>query len=291
MIAQSIGNALIAASPVVLVASGLSLIYSCTRTLHFAHGAVLACAPYTVYLLHRGLELPVAPSLVVGGLAAGGLAVVLDLLIYAPLRRSSASPLAILLASLGVAVILQNGLSLAFGDNVQSWRGPASSSVLHFLGVRMTISQVVGVFVAAGLSVSVLAGIAMTRMGRLYRAVSSESGLAEAVGVESRKVIRLAYGLGGLLAGVAGLILAADTDMAPGMGAPFLMLGLVAFVIGGTRNVGGALVGTAVLMGLRQMVGVWIGTRWMDGVVFSVFLAVLLARPDGVIGRVKERDA
>lgn len=291
MIAQSIANTLVAASPVVLVSIGLSLIYACTRTLHFAHGAVLSCAPFVVYVLHRNLGYPLMLCLGVGCLATCGIAIMLDLLIYRPMRRRNASPLAILLASLGIAVVLQNGLSLAFGDNVTSWRAGSSAKILAVFGARLTLPQVMGLCATVSLSVAVLAVIALTRAGKHFRAISCGEGLAEAVGIDVHRIVLMAYGLAGLLAGVAGLILAADVDMTPGMGAPILMIGLVAFVLGGARSVCGAVVGAIILICMRQMVGLWLGTKWMDGLVFAILLVVLLVNPSGMTGGTKERSA
>jgi len=282
---QIIVNAVVAASTVMLVGSGFLLIYSTTRFFHFAHGLVFAACPYFAFFLKSWLAIPPGAAIVLAVAFAAALGCLMDVLAYRPLRHKGASPLVLLLASLGLYIFLQNGISLVFGDDTKSIRSGVVTEGVAILGARITPIQITTICVSAALVTLLLVLLRKTRLGRAMRAVANDPELALISGIDSDRVILWAFGAGSALGGVAGILVALDVDMTPTMGMNALLLGVVAVVVGGIDSIPGLVMG-ALLVALAQQVGAWqIGSQWQDAIVFVVLLAFLLFRPQGFLGR------
>lgn len=282
---QVIANALIAGSGYALVALGFSLIYAVTRFFHFAHGAVYASAAYVLFLLvallHTPLALAVPLAVLVTTLVGAGM----DRLVYRPLRNKYASALILLIASLGLYVIVQNGISLAFGDDVKTLRAGAVTEGLPLLGARITPIQLLIILAAAVLFIGTSLIVSRTKFGKAMRAVANDPELARVTGIDADRAILFAFALGSALAAIAAILISFDTDMVPTMGMRALLMGVVATIIGGVGSIPGAALG-GLLLGLAQHLGTWhIGAEWQDSIAFAVLLAFLLFRPYGIFGR------
>jgi branched-subunit amino acid ABC-type transport system permease component len=254
------------------------------RFINFAHGIVFASCPYFALGLARfGVPLGAAIPVAVGLSAVLGCA--MEVGAYRPLRRRGASSLVLLLASLGIYVVLQNVISLIFGDDTKSIRTGVVREGINVLGARITPIQITTVCVSIVLVVGLGVLLKRTRIGQGMRAVASDSTLADVSGIESDRVILWAFGIGSALAGIAGILVALDVDMTPTMGMNALMMGVVAVIIGGVNSIPGIALG-ALLLGMAQQFGVWkISSQWQDAIAFIILLAFLLFRPQGFMGR------
>lgn len=287
---QLAANVLVAASAVLLMALGFSLIFSVTRFFHFAHGAVYAAAPYLAFALTARLGCPFALAVPLAVVFAAVLGCVIDITIYRPLRRRRSPALVLLLASLGTYIVLQNLISMVFGDDTKQLRSGAVREGMSILGARVTWVQVTTVCASLALLIAVTMVLRRTRLGQAMRAVASDPELANVCGLDSNHVILWTFAIGSALAGVAGVLVALDVDMTPTMGMHALMLAVVAVIVGGVgRTVG--LAAAALLLAAAQQAGVWwLGSQWQDVTAFVILLAFLLVRPQGMLGR-KTRKA
>ena len=282
---QFLVNGLIAGSTYALIAISFALIYFPTRFFHFAHGAVFAWGAYFGYISVVMLKMPlwVALPLAVGMTAMLGAG--LEVGIYRPLRRRRATGLVLLLASLGLYVVLQNLISLLFGDETKSLRAGEIVEGIALFGARITPIQLWIIFASFASFASVWAILKFTKFGKSLRAVASDPELALVHGVDSDRVILGAFTLGSGLAGLAAILVALDVDMTPTMGLNALMMGVVAMIVGGVGSVHGILIG-GLLLGLAQHLGVWkIGSEWQDAIAFAILLMFVLFRPHGIMGR------
>jgi len=288
---QFLANGIVSGFVYALVAFSFALIYLPTRFFHFAHGAVFAWGAYFGYICVTVLKLPlwVALPLAVGMTAMLGAG--LEVGIYRPLRRRKATGLVLLLASLGLYVVLQNLISLLFGDEVKSLRSGEVTEGYPILGAYITPIQLCIVFAALFSFAFVGAVLKFTRFGKALRAVASDAELARVHGVNSDGVVLGAFALGSALAALAALLVALDVDMTPTMGLNALMMGVVAMIVGGVGSVPGTLMG-GLLLGLAQHLGVWrIGSEWQDAIAFAILLVFVLFRPHGIMGRPTRRTA
>jgi len=277
-------NALVSSSVILLVGAGFALIFTTTRFFHFAHGAIFALGAYSLFLLQVWCGQPTPIALVLAVVLAAGFGCAVELAVYRPLRTKGASPLVLLLASLGLYVVLQNALAMTFGDETKSVRSSVVTEGLDVLGGYVTPVQVATICTSAVLVAVLAVFLKCTKMGKAVRAVADDAELAKISGIASDRVILAVFAIGSALAGVAGVLVAMDVDMIPTMGMTPLMLGVVAVVIGGVDSIPGLAL-AAVLVGAAQQAGAWwLGSQWQDAIVFAVLLVFLLVRPRGFLG-------
>jgi len=277
-------NAIVSASVILMVGVGFALVFRTARFFHFAHGIFFTIGAYLAFLFKAILGLPLALSALLAAGGAACLGALVELAVYRPLRTKRASPLVLLLASLGVYVVLQNAVSLAFGDDTKSIRSGTVSEGFEVLGARITPIQATTVcasVVLVGVLVCLMRG---TRFGKAMRAVADDPELARISGIASDRVLLLTVAAASALAGVAGVLVALDVDMTPTMGMNALMLSVVAVVVGGGRTITGVMLG-AILLGFAQHLAAWtLGARWQEATALLVLLAFLLVKPHGFLG-------
>ncbi len=285
MIQQLLVNGIIAGSIYALVALGFGLIYNTSRFFHFAHGAVYTVGAYLAYIFSALWNIPVFLSLPLAVLGASLLGTLIDLVIYRPMRIKGASPLVLLLASLGIFVVFQNLISLIFGDETKSIRGGLVREGIEVFGARITQIQIMLIVVSIFLFVVTSFILKKTKIGKALRAVANDQELAFVQGVDSNKAILFAFGIGSALAAVAAILIAFDTDITPMMGFNALLMGVIAVIVGGIGSIPGAYLG-GLLLGLAQHLGVWkLPSQWQDAIAFVILLVFLLIKPQGFLGR------
>ncbi len=278
-------NVLVAASTLALMAVGFGLIFSTTRFFHFAHAVVYTGAAYLTYCgsVQLGLPLVIAVLLgVAGGVCLGGL---MEVGLYRPMRGRSASALTLLIASLGTYVVLQNLVSMTWGDDVRMLQSSTVREGIEILGGRITPTSVLAIAVCVALLAVVTLVLRRTGLGRAMRAVADDAELARIRGIRADRVILATFAIGSALAAVAGILVALDVNMRPTMGMSALMLAIVAVIIGGVSSIGGIALGSLFLAAAQQ-VAIWqLGSQWQDAVAFAILLVFLLARPQGLFGK------
>jgi branched-chain amino acid transport system permease protein len=282
---QFLVNSIIAGSGIALIAIGFSLIYSTTRFFHFAHGAVYMVGGYSAYALITLAGWPSIVSVFVAMIVSALAGCLIEACVYRPLRKRSASPLVLLLASIGLFVALQNVISACFGNSTIMLRTNEPMAGFNFLGGRITAVQLGLVLLTSFLGLGVAAALRFTKLGKIIRALANDPELAGVFGVSVDRTILCVFAIGSGLAALAAIMIGFDTDLNPMMGLHALLLGVVAAIIGGMGSVSGGLLG-ALLIGAAQHFGVWrLPTRWQDAIVFAILILFLLFRPQGFFGK------
>lgn len=282
LLAQLILNGLVNGSHYALLALGFGLIFGTTRVTHFAFGPVYAVSAYGCWSAATlGAPLWLAG---VAGVVTGAVAGVLAyLVVYRPFERKGSPSFVILIASLGLFIILENAIGVAFGTDTKVVPAPPSGI---FLWGPLVVTGVQLAQVAA----LPLVGLAMwlyltrTRMGKAVLAMTDNPEMARVIGIDTLRVSIIAFALGSAIAAVpAGLILVKDGATAH-MGFFAVFMAFVAVVVGGVGSLRGAVLGGLVL-GLIESTGmVRIPTEWQSSVAFVVLFVVLLFRPRGLFG-------
>ena len=265
-----------------LVAMGLTLIFGVLDIVNFAHGAFLAVSLYITVLMverlgvHPYLALLVAVPLmfllgaaVQRGILAGA--------IGKPLENQ-------LLITLGIALLIDNGLLLFFGPNPRSVRLPGDRGIEIF-GAVVTLSRLLAFAVALVLAGLLYLLLQRTRLGTAIRAVAANDSGAQMVGIDTRRIYMMTFAIGTACAGAAGVLVAPLVTIEPTTGELFNIIAFVVVVLGGMGNVVGAVVG-GLIIGLTEQ----LGALYLPGQspllsVFIVFVLVLFLRPQGLFGR------
>lgn len=208
-----------------------------------------------------------------------------ELLIYKPLRKNKSSSLVLLLSSLGIYIVLQNLISLTWGDDTKSIRTGEIKVGNEIFGAYITDIQIIIIVVSLILFIGTLLFLKYTKIGKNMRAVSSNEELSNIFGINSNYVILWSFGIGSALAAVAGILVAFDTDMTPTMGFNLLLYGVVAMIIGGVGSIKG-LIGGAFLLATAQHLGAYyIDSKWMDAIAYIVLILFLIWKPLGFSGK------
>ena len=278
-------NGLIAAGTIALIAVSFSLIYNVSKFFHFAHGAIYTIGAYLTYLFFITLGFPLFPAIIIAILVCAFMCCLVEIFIYKPLRNKEASSLVLLMASLGLYIILQNIISLIFGDAVKTLRSGLVAEGMDILGAKVTPYQILIILTSLVLIGGIAILLKKTKMGVVIRAVSGDPDLANVSGVDGNKVVLLTLATGSALAGLAAILVSLDVDMTPTMGMNALMMGVVVVIVGGQESISGIALG-ALLLGLAQQFGVYyLGSEWRDAIAFAILLIFLLFRPQGFMGR------
>jgi branched-chain amino acid transport system permease protein len=289
---QLIANALFSACIYALVGVGFSLVYKCGRFFHFAHGAIITLGAYSSLVFAEYLGLPLPLAIPCGIMLATTAGCIMDFSVYRPLRLIGSTPLGLLLASLGLYIVVQNAISLIFGNETKTLLPGVVFEGIRVFGTSITIVQFAILTVSTVAIVVLSAALQFTRLGKMMRAVSSDAELARAMGVNVQRVMLWAMGIGSCLAATAGMLVALDVNMIPTLGMRILLMSIVAVVIGGAGRQPGILgvAAGAGLVGLLQDLGVWkLPTQWQDTIIFGCLIFFLLVRPEGLIAKTVRR--
>jgi len=282
---QYVVNGINAGATYALVALGFGLIFHVCGFFHFAHGGVYALGAYAAYILTHELGWSIwaaMPCAMLVSSIAGG---AIDVVVYCPMQRRRATPLVILIASLGLLIVIQNCLSLGFGDDTKSISEGTVSEGYLFLGARITPIQVATIISLVMVFGAVGCFLHFSGFGRKMRAVGNDPELACVFGVDSESVVFLTFALGSALAGLAAVLAAWDTGLTPVMGFKALLGAVVAVIVGGRGSILGIMLG-GLLIGMAQHLVVWkLPSQWQDASVFLILIIFLLLRPQGFLGK------
>jgi branched-chain amino acid transport system permease protein len=303
---QMLSNGLVTGCIYLLMALGFTVIYRTVRFFHFAHGVVYAVGAYVAYAVFSrwllvfgtkgavvgGNESVVSDGLFVVGLSiaviagiigAGVVGVLIDRLVYKPLRKRKAPNLVFLLASFGVFIFVQNLLQLIFGAQILTMRTGQVKEGHHILGAVITNIQILILVVSFLLFGALWLFIQKTKLGKAMRAVAEDPLAASIVGINPEKIILAAFAIGSALAGVAGILVSYETNIEPTMGMNAILKGIIASIIGGIGSIPGALFG-GLFLGLAENLGIWkISSGWKDCIAFVILIIFLLVRPGGIM--------
>ena len=240
---------------------------------------------YFLFLLIVTLKVPFVIACIFSILLVAVLGIANNKYIYKPIRKIGGTPLILLIASLGVYVIMQNLVSLFFGDDAKSVRSGVVKVGLDIFGARITPVQIV--IIISGIVLAVLTWVLLkyTKIGKASRAVANNPTLSEIYGINKEKIYNFVFAYGSALAAIAGILSALDTDMTPTMGFRPLMMGVIAMIIGGVGSIPGIVLG-ALLLGFAQNLAAWyLPSQWQDAIAFTIMLIFLLFRPQGFFGK------
>ena len=275
-------NGLMTGAIYALVALGLTLIYGVLHIINFAHGALLTAAMFAAFFAHRLLGLD--PYL-----AAIGLTPLFYLLGYG-LQRFVIAPAAhgqdhnILLVTLGLAVVIENGLLYSFRADTRTINLSYAFDVVEIGPAFVAVPRLIASVVVAVVALALWLIMQWTDTGKAIRAVAKEKLGAELAGIDVAHIYAVTFGLGTACLAVAACLLIPTYYVNPHAGNAFVLIAFTVVVLGGMGSVPGALIGGLFVGVVESLSGYILGESLGQIGIFVMFILILLFRPSGLFG-------
>jgi branched-chain amino acid transport system permease protein len=295
---QFIADGLIMGALIGLGAIGVTLTYSILRFANFAHGEFLTWGTYLTLAVASGIGTVVGDTQTIGALSIGWpvvaagvvaavftglLAIGLDRILFAKLRKHG-NAIVMVMASFGASMALRSLLEFLFTSEPHYFSREIQIAFPLVFGIRLTPDQVFLLLLTAVLVVAMERFMAVSPIGRAMRAVSENPVLAKVAGVDVERVIRATWVIGAALACTAGVMLGLTVQIRPFMGFDMLLPLFAAAILGGIGSVPGAVLG-GLIVGLAEASAVQVvGADYRAAIAFLILIAVLLLKPAGLFG-------
>ena len=293
MLEQQIVNALSLGCVYALFALGFTLVFGVLGVINLSHGAIFMVGAYAALQVVTKLSFPLWASLITAFVVSGVAGVLIDVLVLKPLRRRNAPHLIPMIATIGIAIFLNNAAQGLFGaENLRFPSEVVPDQQLHFAGVQISVLEVAIIVLSFILMGGLLLVMRKTQLGRALRAIAESPKAAALLGINVEGLFYLTSATAAALGGISGVLIALYSNAVfPLMGQPMLHKGIAVIILGGMGDIRGALIG-GLFLGFAEVMSVaYIGSTMRDAVAFGLLFVVLLLRPQGMFGKVLERKA
>jgi branched-chain amino acid transport system permease protein len=303
---QNLLNGISIGSVYAIFALGYTLVFSILGIINFAHGAVFTLGAYLTYSMavgqfgisgllagfHMPFQFSFPLSLLVGAVFSGLAGILIERVAFRPLRSRGADPLLALVSSLGVALVTVNVIQYLVGSEIYSFPsdvyGEIRAAFIFHIGEKAVVVRTVQIIIfAVCILILALLGclISCTRIGKALRAVAENADTAGLLGINVDRFILYTFFLSGFLGGMAGSLVGTSFGIAgPYFGVTYGLKGLAVIVMGGLGSIPGAVLGGMVI-GLAEAFVPADYSAYKEAVAFAFLFAVLLLRPQGLLGR------
>jgi branched-chain amino acid transport system permease protein len=194
------------------------------------------------------------------------------------------------IASYGLAIVLQNAVLLVYGAQPQLLRSTWADTPVEIGPVFLTAQRIAIPLATLALMIAIGAVLRFTWSGRAVRALAQNSVIAQVCGVDVRRVAALTFAIGAALAGFAGVMMATIYTLNPMSGDMFTLKAFTVVILGGLGSIPGAIVAGLLLGVTESLVAGYLGNGFRDIVGFTLVIAVLVLRPQGLFGTRLERS-
>lgn len=282
---QVLINILYSFSLILCIGLSFYIIYFSVKFFHMAHAVIISLGAYLTLFFSQQFHLPIFFAIVLSIIACITLGLMMEKFLYKKFRERSATSFVYLISSLGLYAIIQNAISIIWGDESRSFRNGNVSEGYDIMGGHITNIQVLMIFTSFLIFIGLNYFLSKSKIGKSMRAVSENTLLSSIFGIDLNKIFVWAFGIGSGLASLVGILVAFDTDMTPTMGFKLFLYGIVAMIIGGIGSLWG-LVGGSLLLAITQHLGAYyIDSKWMDAIAYIVLILFLIWKPLGFSGK------
>lgn len=279
-------SGLVLASLYVLMAAGLALVWNTLGIFNFTHGALMAAAAYVAWTVAdpRGLDLGLAAGVAAAIAVSAALGFLINYLLVAPFLGQKQIVLIAVMTTLSGAFFIENSALLLWGPRIKQLDKFVEGNV-RLAGTTISGHEAIIIVVAPLLMLGLWAFLKFTWTGSAIRAVAQNREFAELSGIRVQRMYAIAFAIAAALAGFAGIMLGAIRFITPGLGGEPLLKALIVVILGGLGSMPGTVLG-AYLVGFGEAISTYfLGAYWTQAVLFVVFIAFLVLRPNGLMGK------
>lgn len=266
-----------------LIAVGFSLVWGVMNVVNLAHGSFVILGAYVGWEMNSrlGWDPFLAMFVAAAALFVLGYVIqrfVINLVINGPIFIT-------LLLTFGLDLLIVQGMNIIFSGNYRSLHTGYASNGLDLGSVRVPVGRLLAFGVAVLLTLALVYLVSRTRVGTSIMATGMDRGAARLMGIRSRHVYALTFGIAAALAAVAGVMVGTVGTFSPAAAAGYTLLSFVIAVLGGLGNMYGALLGGLVIGLVDSLAGLYLSGTWVNALAFLVLVVVLIFRPSGLVGR------
>jgi branched-chain amino acid transport system permease protein len=278
---EQIVNGFIIGGIYALVALGMALIFGVMQVFNFAHGALFMAGGYICYFVFYKLIGSYPVSIALSMFAVGLIGLALEITVFRRLRDNV--PMQIV-ASLGLILVIQNGVVALWGPQALQMRVLPAQIILRLGPLSFTAQHVV-IIATVAITVALLhVFLTRSRLGTAIRATSQNPDAAVVVGVDTNRIFLFTFAVASALAALGGALIGPLFLIFPQMGDLPMLKALTAIVLGGMGSVPGAIIGALAIGVIESVSTLFIPTDFRDTVVFGFLILALLVRPRGLFG-------
>ncbi len=289
MLLQNVATGLLMGSVYGLVAFGLSLLFGVMKIVNFAHGALLMVGMYVIYLFSHLVGIDPYLSAVLGAPLLFVVGYILGMLVEPILvRERSTGPVSVLLWTLGLGLFTINLALIIFGADYKVVESILSGKTLSIAGLILNVPRLGAAAVSVICFVGLYLLLTRTDTGKAMRATSQDMEAARMMGIDERKMCRMAFALSTATTAIAAGVLVPFYYISPTVGDVFQLKAFVIVVLGGIGTISGSILG-GWIVGLVESLGAqYLNATYAQMLVFLVFVVILLVRPTGLLGKERE---
>lgn len=273
---------------IALSAIGLSLIFSVTGLVNFAHAELVTIGAVIAYVFHAMFGWPLIVAIIPAILFGAALGWGQEKGIWQPLRRRKMNLLTMLVVSIGLSFALRFLVLVFFGGRPRAYPGYATQGAIDILGITVVPKHLVTIGVALILLAAVGLFLQRTQAGTALRAVRDNRDLSESSGINVQRIIALTWVIGGALAAIGGVFIGLTESVQWDVGFRLLLLMFAAVILGGIGTAYGTMIGAFIVGIAVEMSVLWVPTELKNSVGLLVLIVMLIIRPQGLLGT-KER--
>lgn len=280
---QILINGLATGSVYALIATGFALIFNILKFSNFSHGATMTAAAFIAYFLVSSKGMGLAATLAVAVISGALIALFGEFVGFRRITLNHSSPTYFFVSSITLGTLYEGLVTIKVGSNFFNYPSFFENPTINVGSLVISTGDAMMCIISLAALIILAYIIQKTRLGRALRAVSFDRDTAQLMGIDSTRIIQLAFILSGVLAGAAGMFLGIKYTLYPTLGS-LVVKGFIASVIGGLGSLTGAVIG-AVLLGFTETILLSVlGSGYSTIATFGIMLAFLLIRPQGIAG-------
>ena len=279
-------SGLVLGSLYALMSTGLSLVWGTVRMFNFAHGSLIMLGAYLAWTFggSRGLNLGKWGGLALACAAMFLVGMIIERFLARPFVKRPNAVMMVLITTLAASSFLDNSAQLIWGPRMKRLP-PLLKGDVNILGSAISAHELMIMILAPILLLALVLFLRHTRLGLAIRAVEQNLDFAQLVGIRVPNTYAVTFGLGAVLAALAGILWGSKSFIIPTMGAEPQLKAFIVVILGGIGSLGGTIAG-AYIVGFLEALSVFLlGLYWTPAVLFLIMILVLVFRPSGLFGR------